>query len=664
MDNQKKSTSNIPRLSRLPVRSSVTSIQKPEHANGNRPVANASEVDSINVSRSRPRTEFRKPDGLRKNAFAKPPSISASSRNQAPNSLISPVEEYPDIQTKRTDEQVAQIETPRFNARKPRPSLSERAIETLSQIPPSPSPRRRQSGFFPPDSPAIRPPSSLGRSRPVTSAGFYPPLPTSRPASPVKRPGTNRLGQIGSTTPSKPAFGQSTLGSSTQRPAGFGSESPSRNPGPSARDPKPMTSRPKGPKQGDAKNDIPKDKGLEPTAHTSSSASTKPSSKSSAALRETIANAKAARRAAPKYEADDVVKPVNRSFVLEGFEEDDGVHVNVLRKRINSARSGGRLNISSMKLNKFPQEVLKMYDPESYIDGPTWYESVDLTGLDASNNELENLAWECLEENAEGEDGPRGNIFNGLQSIDLHGNRLQSLPAILGTFQSLAVLNLSRNRLGQSMTGLMEIVSKIEPLRELHMGENSLSGPLPSFTQQSNLEILDLQGNALTSLPEDLSHCRMLRRLDLSTNKISQLPALDLPNLTTLNVSMNQISIDSFVVNLTAPKLTDLDVSTCRINHLPALRSNYPTLKSVIAYDNSIPAIDVESVRGLEVLDLRGNDLKSLPPELSLLGLKRLLVSGNPMRAPRREILEGTTERLMEWLKGRLPASVLDEEAF
>ena len=59
-------------------------------------------------------------------------------------------------------------------SRRPRMSLSDRTIETLSQIPPSPSPRRRKSNFFPVKQPASslsRPVSSLGQAR-LGSNGF------------------------------------------------------------------------------------------------------------------------------------------------------------------------------------------------------------------------------------------------------------------------------------------------------------------------------------------------------------------------------------------------------------------------------------------------------------------------------------------------------------
>ncbi|KAL8925440.1 MAG: hypothetical protein Q9208_003532 [Pyrenodesmia sp. 3 TL-2023] len=639
MAEQKKRTSNIPRLSRLPVRTSIAGVPR-QVQTARDTKAQAGDFGVLKVSKSRPATHQAHPQQPTKQTdnFAKPSVRSTPAREEAAAAQKSWTDAAADGHKEQVSEDLSNGQSTRpTTTPRPRPSLADRAIESLSQIPPSPSPRRRQSGFFPPDSPAVRPPSSLGRNRPVTSAGFYPPLPTSRPTSPTKRP-MIRPNQI-------------------QAPIS------SRKP--------PTTTRPRVDVSGKAtplaRDGIHRDKkppGTQPLVTQPTFTSVSSKLKSSAALRETIANSKAARKATPRYEADEVVKPVNRYHDLPAPPDESNIHVNLLQKRINMARNDGRLNMSGMGLKAFPDQVLKMYESENMTDGPAWYESVDLVRLDASNNEIENLGWDDMLAEQSG-DQPRDNIFGALQTLNLQGNRLQSLPASLRGLENMAVLNLSRNNLGQSMDEIFDIVLSMSSLRELRLAENHFSGHLPPFSQCSNLEILDLHDNAFTSLPEQLAECRKLRRLDVSSNRITKIPLLHLPELTNLSISSNQIDIESLMPNLTAPKLTDLDISVCRVSRLPALRANLPSLTVLTAFDNSISTLeDLEILRGMEVLDLRNNDLRALPAELSLLGLKKLMVSGNPMRAPRREILEGTTERLMEWLKGRLPAGTLDEETF
>lgn len=672
MTEQQRPTSSIPRLSRLPVRVSLASTPQPSQPHGGQNVAR-SQIDSLKVSKLRPTSTTTSSDSKAQPAFPTAPFVRPLEKYPFPRG--GPIRKTPskheteESLDEQPDEQTTDVGITQAKTRKPRPSLADRAIESLSRIPPSPSPRRRQSGFFPTDSPAIRPPSSLGRNRPTTSTGLYPPLPTSRPASPTKRLGTARPGP-----PPFPSRGAKPTPNGGQAPktptyrSGQQIIAPSVHSRPPIQDSHAVSSKTKSSVQGAPNAKAHQKKDRNDILSASKAVSPKPKLKSSTALRDTIANARAARRGAPKYEADEVVKPIKQHLGLHvpEPETEDNTHVNLLRRRITAARIDGKLNISGMGLKTFPDEVLEMYDSKHITDGPAWYESVDLARLDASNNEIEDLGWEFANvPTGQDDDQPCENIFLGLQTLDLHGNRLRSLPSSLRDFEHLTFLNLSKNCLGQLVPDIIVNISLIASLRELHLAENGFSGPLPPFSGCSELEILDLRGNAFTSLPEELSECSRLRRIDVSANRISEIPCLILPDLTTFNVSRNPVNINTLMTNLAAPKLTLLDISMCRIGTLPNLRSKFPNLTTLLASDNSISAIDdVESIRGLEVLDIKNNDLRSLPAELCLLGLQKLMVGGNPMRAPRREILEGTTERLMEWLRSRLPAGRLDEEMF
>ncbi|KAL8866924.1 MAG: hypothetical protein Q9174_005994, partial [Haloplaca sp. 1 TL-2023] len=279
------------------------------------------------------------------------------------------------------------------------PSLSDRAAQSLSRIPPSPSPRRRQSGFFPSDSPAIRPSSVLARSRPATSAGFHPPLPSSRPTSPTKHPPLPTL------RPSSPIKRGALARPSQVKVSTLNKPLKKNNPSTKvSRDPKELLPREEDASSRDihldavALDDNPSSiltrpgvRGIQPSRRSkplspSTKGNTKPPSardedtgppsitksnlKSSAALREAVANAKAAKRAAPRFEAEDVVKRINHAQTFDPIFDDDSQHVSILRKRINNARSDGRLNISGMGFNTFPKEVLRMYDSGSMTEGP------------------------------------------------------------------------------------------------------------------------------------------------------------------------------------------------------------------------------------------------------------------------------------------------------
>jgi hypothetical protein len=117
----------------------------------------------------------------------------------------------------------------------------------------------------------------------------------------------------------------------------------------------------------------------------------------------------------------------------------------VLRRRIDGARSDGRLNIAAMGLKEIPDEVLTMYIFDANDTTVAWGEVMDLTTILAADNELETLpdgmfpdvAVEDMSDSDEA--GPQ---FGGVQSIDLHGNMLRELPMGLRRLTQLSKLNL------------------------------------------------------------------------------------------------------------------------------------------------------------------------------------------------------------------------------
>lgn len=60
------------------------------------------------------------------------------------------------------------------------------------------------------------------------------------------------------------------------------------------------------------------------------------------------------------------------------------------------------------------------------------------------------------------------------------------------------------------------------------------------------------------------------------------------------------------------------------------------------------------------MLDLTGNEISHLKPELGLLeadGLREFLVAGNRFRVPRREVVERGTGAVMAWLRSKVVES-------
>lgn len=177
---------------------------------------------------------------------------------------------------------------------------------------------------------------------------------------------------------------------------------------------------------------------------------------SSLALRDQIAKAKAAKRAAVMKQvptatiSNEEEVPVIASGTFDFGLSNDPFNQNpkgtksLLRKRIDSARADGRLNIAAMGLKEVPEDVMNMYNFEA-MDG-SWAEAVDLTRFVAADNEFERLSDDIFpdvdqNEVADDEDA-KGNQFAGLETLDLHGNVLISLPLGLRRLENLTTLNL------------------------------------------------------------------------------------------------------------------------------------------------------------------------------------------------------------------------------
>ncbi|KAI9832868.1 MAG: hypothetical protein M1838_005603, partial [Thelocarpon superellum] len=425
-----------------------------------------------------------------------------------------------------------------------------------------------------------------------------------------------------------------------------------------------------------------------------------PSSKSSSALRESIAKAKAARLPAKRPVKTDA--HATRTGFISGVLEDDfgfgalptrsgtGPSKGLLRKRVDGARTTGRLDISAMELTKIPDEVMSMYDLEdSSGAGGAWYESVDLVRFVATDNDLETLRDDIFPDLAPddevGED-EKGNQFGGVETIDLHGNQLRSLPLGLRRLALLTVLNLSSNKLGN---GCWEVLQQCPSLRELRLANNQLEGPLPdSISSLAELTVLDLRGNGVTDLTPRIGGLVRLRSLNVAENKLAVLPfaALSgvpiteciasknairgtlLPSdfehatLQILDVCNNAIDTLSTAPALLLPALQQLKISGNRISALPGVES-CPELLVLAAEDNHIPTLPMgfTSLAKIKNVNLAGNALKGIDERVGAMeSLEVFRITGNPLRE--RRFLVMPTDDLKIELRNRL-APVEDEES-
>ncbi|KAK2739269.1 hypothetical protein FQN57_006604 [Myotisia sp. PD_48] len=633
-----------------------------------------------------------------------------------------------------------------LSRRASKPSLSERTIETLSQIPPSPSIARKKSGYLPDT--GIRSPSRQGTnlfanitasprnstfsnplSRPAPTNGSSPRRSVSmfnHPSSTAQRTTDHRVEEIEEIRPGSPfAGGQEqqdqdlavaranrtpsktrSLGVRTSKSRAnlnqafpeWSSPSISKPPHPSSTVSSTLTSPTSTASKISSRTSIASD-GNHSDPTTQKEPEPKKPSKSSSALRESIARAKAARKATLNTnnntsDTKPIAKstPTSSSAPFSQISEKDpfnllpesGSGTAALRHKTAAARRSGALNISAMGLTEIPEEMMTMYtfDPEDNAD---WYESVDLTKFIAADNEFTCIPDAVFPDvdvtTLSIDDDTQPGQFGGVEHIDLHGNMITDLPLGLRRLPRLRTLNLSKNKLNMAA---LEVIFSIDQLTELKLAENGLEGMMsPRISEMKKLEVLDLHGNKLSALPDTLAGLTSLKVLNVAENQLLFLPFMDLQNipLVELNARKNKLHSrlfpDSFnrhdtlqILNVTAnrleglvgdstvdlPNLQQLFIQENVIEKLPDV-SSWKSLLTLAADDNMISEIPegLASLRNVRYLDFTGNNIRILDDRIgSMENLVTFRIANNPLRE--RSLLTMDTDQLKRHLNGRCEA--------
>jgi Leucine-rich repeat (LRR) protein len=203
-------------------------------------------------------------------------------------------------------------------------------------------------------------------------------------------------------------------------------------------------------------------------------------------------------------------------------------------------------------------------------------------------------------------------------AVVLRQNSLANVPAGLVSLASLVDLDLSNNQLGTNANAFQGIFSRLG-LRRLVLCKNNLTDQLLSCIFRAD-----------SAIPMH----RTLQELDLSINRMSAIPE---------GVKL-------------CTNLASLTISFCRVSSLHGL-SQLRVLEHLIANDNAIEDLaDVVHMTSLSTLSLANNNLSTIPPELGLLtGLRTLQLEGNPQRMIRTAILQQGTDKLLAYLRSKLP---------
>ncbi|XP_076750863.1 leucine-rich-repeats and calponin homology domain protein isoform X3 [Xylocopa sonorina] len=188
-----------------------------------------------------------------------------------------------------------------------------------------------------------------------------------------------------------------------------------------------------------------------------------------------------------------------------------------LERILEEAHLSGELKLSGRKLKDFPK-VGKT--------GSSKYNLQDTVIADLSKNRFTELPEEVTE-------------FLFLEKLHLYHNAIRIIPETVVTLHSLNYLDLSRNQL----TSLPREICRL-PLQTLLVAHNRLASLPDELGRMTALAELDAGCNEITSLPPRMGDLTRLRSLDLRSNLIVHLPIeLTYLRLVKLDISGNRISV-------------------------------------------------------------------------------------------------------------------------
>jgi len=175
--------------------------------------------------------------------------------------------------------------------------------------------------------------------------------------------------------------------------------------------------------------------------------------------------------------------------------------------------------------------------------------------------------------------------------------------------------------------------SRLAGGKQLNLSCGLKQFPVEIFDLADTLEILDLSGNGLSSLPDDFHRLHKLRILFCSANQFTRLPEVlgKCSQLDMLGFKANKIS--EVPAAALSPSLRWLILTDNQISELPAALGRCTRLQKLMLAGNRLQSLPEEmaACTNLELLRIAANRFASLPEWLfTLPRLAWLAYAGNP----------------------------------
>jgi RAP1 GTPase activating protein 1 len=244
-----------------------------------------------------------------------------------------------------------------------------------------------------------------------------------------------------------------------------------------------------------------------------------------------------------------------------------------MRKAVEQIQLSGHrttLSLQGLALTRLPSELRDLPKHPRYLDLshnrlstlPDWLNSAYslCRGLNLSANLLASI---------EPLDG-----LKKIRTLDLSGNCLRKMPALLCDLVTLSRLYLNFNQLSK----IPKTIGKLTGLKEFAIAGNQLTTLPPTMGRLASLELLDIGYNNISDV-SCLTECRRLAELFATSNPLNDMaPILKFTALETLDLSCTAIaSVPSGIGSLT--RLVDLDLS-----------------QTPIASESDVPVEELESL--------------------------------------------------------------------
>ncbi|MNX47524.1 putative E3 ubiquitin-protein ligase ipaH4.5 [compost metagenome] len=188
--------------------------------------------------------------------------------------------------------------------------------------------------------------------------------------------------------------------------------------------------------------------------------------------------------------------------------------------------------------------------------------------------------------------------------------------------------NLFMHTLAQLRAGELSGITRLD------LAEGLTEFPQEIFDLADSLEVLNLSGNALSALPEDLHRLTRLRVLFCSDNRFTELPAClgQCAALTMIGFKANRIA--HVPAAALPPLLRWLILTDNCIETLPSALGERPYLQKLMLAGNRLQALpeSMHNCHRLELIRIAANQFTALPQWLlTLPSLTWLAYAGNPL---------------------------------